>query len=382
MRLTLVIESLGRGGAERIASVLAGAWVDEGRQVTLLTLVQDDVPVYPLHPAIELRQLRVRGGKANHLLHGIVRQIRSARMLRRAIRESAPDLIVSFMDIPNVLTLLATQGLNVPVIISERTHPAYYYIGWHWQILRRLVYHRADALVCMTSPVLSWLQQRIRVKGYVIPNPVSAPSLALPAVRRVEQKKEHIIVAMGRLSREKGFDLLLEAFSRVAGQHPDWSLQILGDGHLRAELEAQVRILNLDGRVEFKGAVDDPFPLLRGADLFVFSSRFEGFGNALCEAMACGLPAISFECPSGPAAIVRHGVDGLLVSAEDVAALAVAMDQLMGDNNERMRLAKRAPDVVLRFSLERILALWSQLFEDVLPKAPQQEAEAVRHMQR
>jgi glycosyltransferase involved in cell wall biosynthesis len=303
-------------------------------------------------------------------------------MLRRAIRESAPDLIVSFMDIPNVLTLLATQGLNVPVIISERTHPAYYYIGWHWQILRRLVYHRADALVCMTSPVLSWLQQRIRVKGYVIPNPVSAPSLALPAVRRVEQKKEHIIVAMGRLSREKGFDLLLEAFSRVAGQHPDWSLQILGDGHLRAELEAQVRILNLDGRVEFKGAVDDPFPLLRGADLFVFSSRFEGFGNALCEAMACGLPAISFECPSGPAAIVRHGVDGLLVSAEDVAALAVAMDQLMGDNNERMRLAKRAPDVVLRFSLERILALWSQLFEDVLPKAPQQEAEAVRHMQR
>jgi glycosyltransferase involved in cell wall biosynthesis len=133
------------------------------------------------------------------------------------------------------------------------------------------------------------------------------------------------------------------------------------------QLRAQTKNLGLDGRVEFTGALPDPFPLLCSADLFVFSSRFEGFGNALCEAMACGLPAISFDCPSGPSDIIRPGIDGLLVPAEDVSALAESMDRLMSNPPERLKLAARAPEVVSRFSMERILGLWQQTFADVLP---------------
>ncbi|HZI56198.1 MAG TPA: glycosyltransferase, partial [Verrucomicrobiae bacterium] len=120
------------------------------------------------------------------------------------------------------------------------------------------------------------------------------------------------------------------------------------------------------GRVEFTGALAEPFSVLRAADLFVFSSRFEGFGNALCEAMACGMPAISFDCPSGPSEIIRNGVDGLLVPAEDVTELAAAMDQLMTDTQKRMRLAAHAPEVVSRFGVERVLDLWEQIFNDLL----------------
>jgi glycosyltransferase involved in cell wall biosynthesis len=367
MRLSLIIASLGRGGAERTASILASAWAAQGNDVTLITLTQDDVPAYSLHPAVRLRQLRVLHGPAKNLLHGAVRQLNCVRALRQTLIASSPEVIVSFMDVSNILTLLAVRGLPVPVVITEHTHPAFHYIGWHWQILRRLLYHRAGALVCMTNAVLLWFQKRIKVNGYVIPNPVEVvPVRGAADVSAREDGKT--VIAMGRLSREKGFDLLLEAFSRIADRHSDWQLKIVGDGPLRSALEAQATRLNLGRRAQFTGTVTDPYLVLRSADLFVFSSRFEGFGNALCEAMACGLPVISFDCPSGPREIIRNGVDGLLVPPENVVELAAAMDGLMSDSQERTRLASRAPEIAERFGLKRVLVLWIELFEEVLAR--------------
>jgi GalNAc-alpha-(1->4)-GalNAc-alpha-(1->3)-diNAcBac-PP-undecaprenol alpha-1,4-N-acetyl-D-galactosaminyltransferase len=363
MRLTLVISSLARGGAERTASVLASAWAERGNAVTLITLEQDDVPAYPLHSKVALCQLRIRAGKATHILYGAVRNLKIISVLRDTIRASRPDFVISFMDISNLLALLATRPLAVSTIIVEQVHPAYHYIGWHWEILRRVLYRRADALVCASQPMLSWFESK-GIKGLVIPNPVDLGNAPDYSDQHGSKKKAgRIVIGMGRLVEQKGFDLLLEAFSRVAQWNPDWSLKILGDGPLRNRLMAQTQKLNLAERVEFTGALADPFTVLRAADLFVFSSRFEGFGNALCEAMACGLPAISFDCPSGPSEIIRNGVDGVLVPAEDVAALTAAMNRLMSDERERLMLASRAPEVGLRFGIERVLNLWEQILK-------------------
>ncbi len=366
MKLALVISSLERGGAERILSVLASAWAKMGREVTLITFDDKEPPAYPLHPAIVLRSLRVPNEKARNFFSSLSRNTTRIRLLRSFIRQSQPNLVISFLDFPNILTLLATRGFGIPIVVSERASPQHVELKPIWMRLRRSLYPRAAALVGQTNAMVTQMQQSIKVRGYAIPNPVELPATWSADRLKDRNKNSHTIIAMGRLVPQKGFDLLLEAFSRIAAHHPGWSLKVLGKGSLKEQLETQAESLGLKDRVAFMGAFADPFPVLRAADLFVLSSRFEGFPNALTEAMACGLPVISFDCPTGPADIIRHGVDGLLVPPEDVPALAEAMDYLMSNRTEREKLASRAPDVLQRFSLERVLAMWEKVFAGLL----------------
>jgi glycosyltransferase involved in cell wall biosynthesis len=365
MRLTFVVSSLGSGGAERVISNMANYWAERGEEVTLLTFDGGEAPFYPLHPGVNHRALGL-APKYRNAVVGLLRNLNRIRVLRRAIRQSRPHGVVSFMDKNNVLTLLATRGLGIPVVISERVDPAFYDIGRVWNVLRRLTYPFADVLVCPSSPILARFGPRMRAKGAIIPNPVTLPperqretGVCCPPGPRVD------IVAVGRLVKQKGFDLLLQAFRQASTHHPNWSLTILGEGPLRRELEEQVERLGLASSVRLLGRVSEPFSLLLEARLFVLSSRFEGFPNALVEAMACGLPVVSFDCPSGPAEIIRDGVDGVLVPREDVSALAATLDRLMGDSAERERLAKRAPEVLDRFGLPEIMRKWDELMGQV-----------------
>ena len=362
MRVTLVIPSLWGGGAERVLSVLANGWVEQGDDVSILIFEPTGAPTYPIYPQVRVRYLDLVR-RSHNLWEGLTQNFRRLRVLRRAIRESRPDIIVSFMSQTNVLTLLATRGLRSAVIISERTSPRRQAVGRLWRALRRLSYPLADALVCPTRSGLAGFQAIARVRGATIPNPVEVPA---DRVRQRGSRAGNLLIAMGRLIPEKGFDLLLEAFARVGCRHPDWSLTIIGQGVLRSQLEEQSRGLKIAEKVHFAGHLADPFPLLCAGDLFVLSSRFEGFPMALAEAMACGLPVVSFDCPDGPREIIRSGIDGVLVPPEDVDALAAAMDRLMSDGEERARLAANALDVTTRFSKETVLSQWRQLFNELL----------------
>ncbi len=363
MRLTLVISSLRRGGAERVMSLLASWWAEEGNAVTLITLDSGNDSAYPIHPAVRRLGLSV-DARSRNPMQGLFRNLERIAVLRKAIRQSQSDIIISFMDTVNVLTVLASRGLGKTVILSEHTDPSSYDIGCIWDGLRRLTYRSADITVCLTQSALASLQAKTKLKGCVIPNPVVMPA---GSSRTIEGKTsgaaEHIVAAMGRLVPEKGFDLLLHAYSRIAHRHPGWSLVIMGQGPLKSELVLLAKTLKLEDRVRFTGEVIEPYLILRQADLFVLSSRFEGFPIALCEAMACGLPVVSFNCPSGPADIIRDGVDGILTPAQDVGALAAAMHRLMGDDKERARLAVKAPEVLMRFNRERILSMWQPLLQ-------------------
>ncbi len=357
---------------------MANYWAGRGAQVTLITVDSETTDFYALHPGVKrvgmgaVAPQRPRATIKRRPWVALRRRpwlalrnnLRWVRHLRQEIRASQPDVVISFIHRMNMLTLLAGSGLRVPVLVSERSDVRKHRIGPFWSTLRRLLYPKAHAVVVQSDAMRRWAEMIVRKdRVYIIPNPVAPPAASLADT--VSSPPGPWVVAMGRLGFEKGFDLLLRAFEKCAAEHPDWSLVILGEGEERGRLTELATKLEIEDRVRMPGVVREPVAVLRGAGMFVLPSRYEGFPNALLEAMACGTPVVSFDCPSGPAEIVRDGVDGVLVSPEDVDELALAMRRMMSDESERERLASRAPEVLQRFGVEKVMETWERVIEDV-----------------
>ncbi|MOA12786.1 4-alpha-N-acetylgalactosaminyltransferase [compost metagenome] len=201
----------------------------------------------------------------------------------------------------------------------------------------------------------------------VIPNPVHWPlPRAEPLLAPATADGRKRLLAVGRLHADKGFDLLIQAFAALAPSHPDWDLVILGEGHERGALQAQVDQAGLASRILMPGRAGNVGDWYDSADLYVLTSRFEGLSNTLLESMASGLAAVSFDCDTGPREIVRDGIDGVLVRPNgDVPALCKALSDVMENDARRQRMAQAATDVRDRFSAARVLQQWQELFDGV-----------------
>jgi glycosyltransferase involved in cell wall biosynthesis len=179
-----------------------------------------------------------------------------------------------------------------------------------------------------------------------------------------------VVMAVGRLAHQKGFDILIDAFRIVADRHPDWSLHIYGTGRSRRALAEQIRRLGLTGSVVLKGFSSELPRDLAGGSIFAMSSRFEGFSLALVEAMAVGLPPVAFACPQGPIEIIQDGVDGVLVPPEDTLALATGICSLIENPQRRAELGAAAHRSVDRYSTEAVDERWEQLIEELTARPP------------
>jgi len=371
----LVISSLGAGGAERVMSMMANHWAERGWRVTLITLDVVSGDFFALHPGVERVGIDALGESVG-AWEALRSNARRIARLRSAIRTARPDVVIGFTAPMTVLAIIAARAAGVPVIVSERIDPTRHTLPAPWPALRRLLYPRAAAVVVQTPEVRQWTLPFLRPERvHVIPNPVvrsdsdewrARVGLTMaPGDRAVRQ-----VVAMGRLDPQKGFDVLIRAFAACPARRPDWRLTILGEGPEREGLQTLARTLGVAEVLSLPGRVAAPAAVLRHAELFVLSSRYEGFPNALAEAMADGLPVIATDCPSGPSLIVRHNVDGVLVPPENVAALADAMAALMQDPARRSALGARAREVTERFSLDRVMATWETVVRHVVGVTP------------
>lgn len=364
-KVLFLLSAMTEGGAERVAAQLCNHWVNEGHAVTLMpTFSGRGACVYPLDERVELDYLADRVGSTKKSGWNYVRRFLA---LRRAVREIAPDVIVSFLTHVNVATLIATAGLSVPVFVSERIYPPSQPIGAVWLWLAKCLYRRAARVVAQTHGVARWIAANCAgARVTVIPNPVGVPvPVAEPRLCPDRWVGDcPMVLAAGRLVEQKGFKRLLTAFAALADVRRDWHLVILGDGPDREALEAYRDELGLAGCAHFPGRAGNIGDWYERADLFVMSSYFEGFPNALLEAMTYGVPVVSVDCPTGPADIIRHDIDGLLVAESDgVEGIIAAMRRLMTDDALRLRMGHRAREARLRFAIEDVSKSWFQLFE-------------------
>lgn len=365
LNILFFVSSMHAGGAERVAATLSAGWCRRGERVTLApTYTRKGKLFYQLDPALRLEWVADRLGL---LARTPLAPVAKLWALRRLVKEQRPDVIVSFLTNVNVMALMATWGMGVPVIVCERTNPAVSTSATtQLQRLRRWLYPRAAMVTVQAEASLAPMRELVPGirRLAVVPNPLPPD---LPPLRHGEAvvATRRRLVAMGRLVPSKGYLSLIRVFARLAVQFPEWDLAIWGEGPLRAELEAAVAGAGLQERVLLPGRTATPWQEMLASDLFVLTSEVEGFPNVLIEAMALGLPCVSVDCPSGPREITRDGQDALLVPLHDESALERALETLMGDPEERRRLAGQgARSVRERYGLQQVLAHWDALFAE------------------
>ncbi|MEN1957895.1 glycosyltransferase family 4 protein [Luteimonas changyuni] len=343
----------GSGGLERVLLHKASYLCDTyGYAVGILVLNEPPgAPFYPVSPAVEVRHFHASGSAVAYLLA-------YRKGLRKAVAQFRPDVVSVCDD--------GLKGLLAPLLLP-RTRPA-------------LVYERHASLELMRSPwqkavmrPLARLYDRLvlltqgNVKEWGVPGAVVIPNPLPDFETGTSPARKPQILCVGSLSHNKGQDLLIEAWARIAARHPDWSVQVYGKGD-PGPLIALAAARGVAERIEFHQPVADIASRYKQASLFLLPSRSEGFGMVLLEAMSCGMPCISFDCPSGPGDILTDGKDGVLVPAEDVAALAAAMDALIDNPAQREALGQQARITAQTYRIDKIAASWDQLLTSLVAR--------------
>ena len=365
----MTIHALQGGGAERVFCQLCQRWADAGHDVHVITWSSIDSDPFPLVANIVRHGLDVLSASRNIWQSLLANRVRLHK-LRSTLRKVNPDVVLSFCDQMNITTLGAARSLGLPVWIAERSDPSQQQLSFWWERGRRLHYPYCSGCIVQTEHIAQHLSQLIpRERIFVIPNAVNAPHTSETG-SRISSEAEctrpldddnaspKVVLSVGRLSHEKGVDLLLAAWREIHRQLADWKLRVVGDGPLRATLESQCSDLS---SVEFLGWQADPADEYSTAGLFVLPSRYEGFPNALLEAMSHGLPCIATQCSQAIDELSQAGSAVRVVAVESRTQLAAAIVELAQAAALRQQLSQAALQVSQQYSWNRIGPLWDRL---------------------
>lgn len=281
------------------------------------------------------------------------------RRISKIIKKQHIDLIIGFITSANILATVAAKLNNIPCLISERNNPSNNSLPRFWLILRKFIYPLADHLIVQTKSVKRIYEPMVKTsKISILPNPLSSE---LSLLRNNTYKREKIILSVGRLNKDKQHYKLIDAFQTL--QPAGWKVIIIGAGPEKDTLINLIKTHNLVDKVEILSHIKDIHNFYNKASLFVFTSKSEGFPNALLEAMHFGLPCISTNCNFGPSDLIIDEVNGFLVPVDDQSLLTSRMSQLIDDEKLRMQIAEKARETSEYFTSKKVTAQWNAIIK-------------------
>lgn len=366
MRLLFCIKAMDNpgGGAERVLADVASGLVARGHNVTVLSYDQTDgQSFYSLDPRVKRIRLSIGSiARPATILTTLQRMV----ALRRCVRAHRPDVVVGFMHSMFIPLGLALIGTSTPLVASEHIVPEHYRSRPSQAMLLRLTPYLAERITCVSEQAMNAYPRSLRKKMVVVANPITTK----PEVRADvygSQKRRKVLLSVGRLEPQKAHETLIEAFSQIASEVPDWDLKIIGEGQLRPKLEAMVAAFGLEGRVDLPGTTKDISSEYSSAQLFVLPSNYESFGLTTAEALAHGLPVVGYEDCIGTNQLIRPGVNGDLAAGGDCrpSKLATTLKPLMQDDALRLRLSKDSELDLCEHRIENVCNRWEAILDEL-----------------
>lgn len=339
MKIVFVLPDMAGGGTERVVSLLADEYVSRGYQVSIMLFAGNQV-AYPLDGRIDVVHTGDTSG-GNPLI-----RIKRLIAMRRYYKQNAGCTVFAFSAMGAVFSVIAAAGIPHGMLVSERNDPGKY----EHQRIRNWAYGKADKLVLQTEDMKKCFPESIRRKSAVIPNPVPQN---LPEPYQGVRKKR--VVSVARLEKQKNHRLLIEAFAEFLKDFPEYELHIFGIGELEEDLKAQVRGLQLEDKIIFRGFSVNVREEIIDSAMFILSSDYEGISNSMIEALAMGVPVISTDCPvGGSRAYIENEASGLLVPVGDRTALCNAMKRIAADEKLAQKLSDNAVKIRETYALSKI----------------------------
>jgi GalNAc-alpha-(1->4)-GalNAc-alpha-(1->3)-diNAcBac-PP-undecaprenol alpha-1,4-N-acetyl-D-galactosaminyltransferase len=356
-RIVLCISSLSPGGAERIISTIANYLVRINYDVMILLQYPKSSSFYEVDERIWINSIEM-GKPSSNLIVSLASNIRRIFKMRKVIHNFNPSAVISFIDKNNILVTLAMLGSKIKVVISERNDPSQYMISEPWNMIRPLVYRCANIVTAQSSSVANFMKMEWNLnKVEIIPN--SLPENLPPPNPNVE--RGNICLAVGRLVPQKDHDFMLRAWQAIHQKNPNWRLKIIGEGFLKEELNLKVEELGLTRSVIFDGLAKNIWEEYQKAKVFILTSKYEGFPNALMEALAFGCACVSINCPSGPSELITNEVNGVLIEPGNLNDFVVELDKMLNSDVLQQKYSAASILIRERYSVDKIILEWINL---------------------
>ncbi len=368
--IVIIISALNMGGAQRVVSTLANNWSKSGYKVTLISTFSEQIEKhFIIYDNVKILKVKNSSFLSDIPFINLIWKLLHLRML---IKAQNPDIVISFLARVNIAAALATLGLKLPLIICERTWPPFTSLSNNFNWLYKIIFRRVNQIIVQTNESKSWLRKNYTfIKAEVIPNPVVYPlpkeAYGVINPTSIVSPERKIILASGRFHKFKQFNLLINAFSMIKEDFLDWDLIILGDGEEREHLETLSREVDVLNRIFLPGSVGNIADWYQRADLFVLSSKVEGFPNVLVEALSYGVPSISFDCDTGPRDIIEDGFNGILVDPNKrEIGLRNALSQMINNKKLRSRISQNSLLIRDKYSINNIMTKWDKVLNSLI----------------